>query len=455
MSAARINGPADGLEAQVRWLVCVRGALSVLAFATLIALDRVFSNKDIDIALRMCAAEIVASLAWWSWLRARRLLGLLMHAGLLLDLAVVTVGVVATGRAESPLLPLYVLVSTGAGLINPRGVFVYSALSGACLASLMLSLHLHSEQGVFQLQRVTGIAATTWIILGSSALVLHLLLQRAQSERDALHHLTEERGHRRDDFDAHQAEQRQLNSDLKESLQSRAQFLALMSHELRTPLNSIIGFSELLLQRDINVSDEERRRFLEHIGGGGRRLLSIIDQIIDLSRLSAGTLELRAEPLHASQATRDAADAVRDIAVARKIVIETVTADGLPAAVADARRVRQVLVALLENAIRFSPPEANVRALAERSGEEVCIRITDHGPGIPTEHIRQVFEPFHQVDSSTRRKHEGPGLGLAMARTLAEAMGGRIEVESEVGKGTTMSLFLPTSVQNAGSATPG
>ena len=325
MSAARINGPADGLEAQVRWLVCVRGALSVLAFATLIALDRVFSDKDIDIALRMCAAEIVASLAWWSWLRARRLLGLLMHAGLLLDLAVVTVGVVATGRAESPLLPLYVLVSTGAGLINPRGVFVYSALSGACLASLMLSLHLHSEQGVFQLQRVTGIAATTWIILGSSALVLHLLLQRAQSERDALHHLTEERGHRRDDFDAHQAEQRQLNSDLKESLQSRAQFLALVSHELRTPLNSIIGFSELLLQRDINVSDEERRRFLEHIGGGGRRLLSIIDQIIDLSRLSAGTLELRAEPLHASQATRDAADAVRDIAVARKIVIETVT----------------------------------------------------------------------------------------------------------------------------------
>ena len=252
------------------------------------------------------------------------------------------------------------------------------------------------------------------------------------------------------------------NAELLRATRLKSEFLANMSHELRTPLNAIIGFSDLILSGQVGELEPQHREFLEAVLRNGRHLLSLINSILDLSKIEAGRMTL--ELAHAD--VREAiTGAVADTASLRSAKRQECHLDlGAPLHVlADAVRVRQVLFNLLANASKFTPDGGSItlRALptqaplalpAERAGEEprmmtrdvVWVSVSDTGVGIQPEDMPKLFLEFSQVDSSASRQAQGTGLGLALCRKFVEMHGGTIGAESVPGRGTTFWFILPT-----------
>lgn len=238
-------------------------------------------------------------------------------------------------------------------------------------------------------------------------------------------------------------EQRQeltrLNAELDQAGKLKDQFLANVSHELRTPLNSVIGFSDLLLTMASPESPltDTQRDYLETIARNGRHLLDLINELLDLSKIAAGRMQLRLEPLALDPLFREVADSVRAQLEARKhrLAIEpereplTVTADR--------GRLRQVLLNLLSNAIKFTPDGGRITLSAQVAGDRVRVAVSDDGIGIAPEDQQKLFREFVQLDGSPSRRYEGTGLGLALSKRLIELQGGAIGVDSELGKGST------------------
>ena len=236
-----------------------------------------------------------------------------------------------------------------------------------------------------------------------------------------------------------------LNAELDQAGKLKDQFLANMSHELRTPLNSVIGFSDLLLTMATPESplSETQRDYLETIARNGRHLLELINELLDLSKIAAGRMELRLEPLELGALLQEAADSVRAQVEARRhtLVIEPLH-DHL-VVTADRGRLRQVLLNLLSNAIKFSTDGGRVglSACLEDAGR-VRIAVSDTGIGIAPADQRKLFQEFVQLDASASRRYEGTGLGLALSKRLVELHGGTIGVDSELGKGSTFWFTL-------------
>ncbi len=239
-----------------------------------------------------------------------------------------------------------------------------------------------------------------------------------------------------------------LNAELDQAGKLKDQFLANVSHELRTPLNSVIGFSDLLLTMATPESPltETQRDYLETIARNGRHLLELINELLDLSKIAAGRMELRLEPLELGALLQEAAGTVRAQLEARRhtLVIEP-SANHL-VVTADRGRLRQVLLNLLSNAIKFSTDGGRVTLSArlEDSGV-VRVAVSDTGIGIAPADQRKLFQEFVQVDASESRRYEGTGLGLALSKRLVELHGGTIGVESELGKGSTFWFTLRRS----------
>jgi signal transduction histidine kinase len=226
--------------------------------------------------------------------------------------------------------------------------------------------------------------------------------------------------------------------------QAKSQFLATMSHELRTPLNAIIGFSEMLAGETFGpLGDERYPDYARSIHASGRHLLQLINDILDFTRLDAGRLELHDEEIDLGDLVADTLRMIELEAARAGIVLEIALDDDLPLLRADARRVRQVLLNLLSNAVKFTPRGGAVRLTAISRGSELDIVIADTGIGIAAEDIPRALERFGQVDSSLSRKYEGTGLGLPLARRLMELHGGRLDLESAVGIGTTVTANFP------------
>ena len=219
-------------------------------------------------------------------------------------------------------------------------------------------------------------------------------------------------------------------------------FLASMSHELRTPLNSIIGFSDLLAEQGAANFNPKQKRFLGHIQQGSRHLLELINDILDLSKIEAGHLELKYEDFEISPAVAEVVATVRPIATAKNIDFASGVAGDL-FLYADRLRFKQVLYNLLSNAIKFTPAGGQVSI--ESSDEQGTLRfcVADTGIGIPAEEQEAIFESFHQVGTTTKGVREGTGLGLAITKRLLEQHGGSIWVESELGKGSRFFFTLP------------
>ncbi|HSE84745.1 MAG TPA: GAF domain-containing protein, partial [Candidatus Binatia bacterium] len=223
----------------------------------------------------------------------------------------------------------------------------------------------------------------------------------------------------------------------------KSEFLANMSHELRTPLNAIIGFSEVLQERMFGELNEKQAEYTDDILSSGRHLLSLINEILDLSKVEAGRMELEVATFDLPVAIDNARTFVRERATKHGINLDVTVDERLGDFVGDERKIKQVLLNLLSNAVKFTPEGGRIGIKARQADGAVEISVSDTGIGISPEDQAKIFEEFRQVGADYAHKVEGTGLGLTLAKKLVELHGGRIWVESEVGKGSTFSFSLP------------
>jgi len=223
----------------------------------------------------------------------------------------------------------------------------------------------------------------------------------------------------------------------------KSEFLANVSHELRTPLNAIIGFSEVLLERMFGEVNAKQDEYLTDILSSGRHLLSLINDILDLSKIEAGRMELELGTFSLPLALENALTLVRERALRHEVGLELVIDQRLGDFVGDERKIKQILVNLLSNAVKFTPSGGQVRVKALPADGAIEISVADTGVGIAPEHQEVIFEEFRQVSSDYARKVEGTGLGLTLTKKFVELHGGRIWVKSEVGRGSTFTFTLP------------
>jgi signal transduction histidine kinase len=233
------------------------------------------------------------------------------------------------------------------------------------------------------------------------------------------------------------------NQELAAASRHKSEFLANMSHELRTPLNAIIGFSDVLGQRLFGELNERQAEYTKDIASSGRHLLDLVNEILDLSKVEAGRMELEPSEFALAETIRGALAFVRERAVGHRIELGADVPTDLGTVVADERKVRQVLLNLLSNAVKFTPDGGTIGVRARRRNDEVEVSVRDTGIGIAREDQAKVFDEFQQVGKPTDRSREGTGLGLTLAKRFIELHSGRIWVESEVGTGTTFTFAMP------------
>jgi len=264
--------------------------------------------------------------------------------------------------------------------------------------------------------------------------------QRLESQNAALTSLN-------DKLEEQHRELSRLNVELDQASKLKDQFLANVSHELRTPLNSVIGFSDLLLTGQVEGAplSGTQRDYLETISRNGRHLLQLINELLDLSKIAAGHMDLRLEPVTLDTLFREAADSVRAQLEARRHKLAIEPAPEPYTVTADRGRLLQVLLNLLSNAIKFTTDGGRVTLSARLGdgGRHVRVAVSDTGIGIAPHDQAKLFQEFVQLDATPSRRYEGTGLGLALSKRLVELHGGTIGVESELGKGSTFWFTLP------------
>ena len=222
----------------------------------------------------------------------------------------------------------------------------------------------------------------------------------------------------------------------------KSAFLATMSHELRTPLNSIIGFTGIILQGIVGPLNDEQKKQLGMVRGSAHHLLSLINDVLDISKIEAGQLRMTFEPFDLREVLEKTVANARPLAEKKGLALSCAVSEGICTIRADRRRVEQVLLNLIGNAVKFTEG-GSVTVECDSDGDGVRVSVTDTGIGIRAEDQETIFQAFRQVDSGTNRRHEGTGLGLPISKRLVELMGGQIRVESQWGSGSTFSFTLP------------
>ncbi|GAC1696222.1 MAG: hypothetical protein NVS9B6_03010 [Candidatus Limnocylindrales bacterium] len=236
---------------------------------------------------------------------------------------------------------------------------------------------------------------------------------------------------------------REKSAQLEVANRHKSEFLANMSHELRTPLNAIIGFSEVLQQKMFGELNEQQTDYLGDIVSSGRHLLSLINDILDLSKIEAGRMELQLTSFSLVAALGNAVTLIRERATSHGIRLDLQVEAPLDTIVADERKIKQVVVNLLTNAVKFTPDGGSVSVRASSSAGRVRIAIRDTGIGIAPEDQGRIFEEFQQARRQTAQSREGTGLGLTLSKRFVELHGGTLTLESEPGKGSTFTVTLP------------
>jgi signal transduction histidine kinase len=234
----------------------------------------------------------------------------------------------------------------------------------------------------------------------------------------------------------------QKSRELESASRHKSEFLANMSHELRTPLNAIIGFSEVLSERMFGEINDKQAEYIGDILQSGQHLLSLINDILDLSKIEAGRMELELSDFDLPSTIENTLILVRERALRRGIELGRTVDERLGTIRADERKVKQVLLNLLSNALKFTPEGGNIDVRATVNDGAAEISVTDTGVGIAPEEQEAVFEEFRQVGTASK-KVEGTGLGLAISRKFIELHGGRIWVNSQIGSGSTFAFTLP------------
>lgn len=325
--------------------------------------------------------------------------------------------------------------------IRAFGVLV----AGAVAMSFVTGVHVHPESSVF-----TSALSMIVIFLYITVFSLHSNIQSSKVLR-AIKQITEQNEQiqeKRRQLMERTYEAEEAKQAAEQANQSKSQFLANMSHELRTPLNAIIGYSEMLIEEADDTGSPTLRPDLEKIRSSGNHLLGLINEVLDLSKIEAGRMDVYVERFDAAALLEEVASTVRPLIAARGNRLDIVFDGPLGEMHADVTRTRQVMLNLLSNAAKFTDSGvitlSAVRVHAE-VGDRINVAVTDSGIGMTPEQQARLFQPFVQGDASTTRKYGGTGLGLAISKRFVEMMGGAIFVESALGKGTTFTINLPGS----------
>ncbi len=239
------------------------------------------------------------------------------------------------------------------------------------------------------------------------------------------------------------SELEQKNQQLERASRLKSEFLANMSHELRTPLTAIMGFSEVLADEMMGPLNDAQKQYATDINSSGQHLLQLINDILDLSKIEAGKMDVTLEPLYLPQLVHDVLHIVRDRAKRKDLSLDLNIDHEVPTVRADALKVKQALLNYLSNAIKFTSEGGTVSVRLRPCDGEVCVEISDTGIGIAKHDLPRLFSDFTQIDASSTRNFEGTGLGLALTKRLIVLQGGRVWAESELGKGSTFGFALP------------
>ncbi|WP_342305609.1 HAMP domain-containing sensor histidine kinase [Methanolobus sp. ZRKC5] len=232
--------------------------------------------------------------------------------------------------------------------------------------------------------------------------------------------------------------------EAEEANRTKSEFLATMSHELRTPLNAVIGYSDMLQENIFGELNVKQKRFASHISTSGKHLLELINDILDLSKVEAGKIELHFEEFDANEVMRNVCNITSPLARKKHIDIEFLTSKSLKIH-ADKTRFKQILYNLISNAIKFTQERGHIEIVAAVEDDMLKLSVIDNGIGMNEDEQSKLFTPFYQADSSISRKYQGTGLGLSIAKQMVELHDGKIEVESKAGKGSTFTLNIPVS----------
>ena len=321
---------------------------------------------------------------------------------------------------------------TAADLIHPDDLHAFRANTAALFSSARLPAKVRREH---RFRRADG----TWVWLRGNPSRLAAGEGRPVEVLNILRDVTRE-------VTTAQAARAQLAAALaaaEQAAAAKSEFLSNISHEIRTPLTSVIGFSGLLAERD--DLDEAARRYVARIGGAGRALLAIVNDVLDFSKLEAGQMTFQPRPAAAIHAAREVLELFALQAADKGLALHFEAAPDTPEhVVVDADRLRQILINLVGNAVKFTDQGAVALRLGyDAAAGALIAEVADSGPGIAADQRKKLFQKFSQVDGSTTRSKGGAGLGLAISHGLAAAMGGRLTVKSRVGRGSTFRLELP------------
>src|SRR3954453_17742632 len=362
------------------------------------------------------------------------------------DILLVTLGVYATGGNASPWFLWYLATAASTAFaVGKRAAYVVSIANSVAYVGMLMAMGQASfgnDVMLLAVARMLFLFGASFFFLAGIANLQQkrLLIRELESEQARelaeLTRLPEELQRRGDELE-------DASRRVQEADRLKSQFLANMSHELRTPMNSIIGFSEILIERLNGTIDAKHVGFLRHILTSGQHLLGIINDILNLSKIEAGKMEVYAEKFEVRPVIESVCSVMRGMAKTKMPTFVIDADENLPPIETDLAKFKQILFNLPSNAMKFSPAEVPIEIRAMQAGETITISVRDRGIGIDPKNHDVIFEEFRQIDGSARRQFGGTGLGLALVKKFVQLQGGWVRVDSAPGHGSTFSFTLP------------
>lgn len=335
-------------------------------------------------------------------------------------------------------LPVFLVLPVLAALVLPqRAIIPVSLIAAFGYAMADASVLLTYPENIVASENLEQKIGTALFVLVLLGVLLRLLRVEFDDRFTALS--TAIRDAEAAKEDAERDRQRAEAAD-----QSKSQFLANMSHEVRTPLNAIIGYNDAMLLGYVGKFEPKQSELLQNVQNNSRRLLNLINDILDLSKIESGSMQVYVAPMSPRKVISETVESLGALADRKQIGLSVRFQDGVPELVmSDAGKLQQVVTNLISNAIKFTEKGGVDVIVTPAPNESWKITVRDTGIGMPKDATEYIFDPFQQVDGSATRRHQGTGLGLAITRRLVEKLEGTIEVETELGKGSTFSVILP------------
>jgi signal transduction histidine kinase len=338
------------------------------------------------------------------------------------------IALIETFRTPSA-MPLFMLTVTMAAVVLPRNTILPIGLASTALYAAVALVQAGPQD-----PQVSSFIFTNFVLLLAEALFLRLL---------------------RIEFDLRLADMRELIKQAEAARQeadrannAKSQFLANMSHELRTPLNAIIGYVEIMLAGMAGTFTEKQTELQGYVHQNAKRLLTLINDILNLAKIESGRLEVTAIPASPRKIISDIVTSNQSLAQQKNITLQASFAEDMPEAVlCDVQKVQQIVTNLISNAVKFTQQGGVEVWVGTTDKNNWVIKVIDTGIGMPADAPTYIFEKFRQVDNTVTREYHGTGLGLAIVKSLVEGMGGSINVETALGKGTTFIVTLPRVIQ--------